>query len=612
MSPELVLSPKFSLNADSTADGLLPVESLASVDTSHAKMAAVSEALRCNDLSRLQLLARGPGGLARTLDRAAIWRRFLGIPAPRAAAPEDQVEPVLSDPLLNHSSQDFLAFNDLPPHKDEPQVMLDIRRLFTILSHLNAFNLESNSSYTAILSLDDIEAMRKRLFCLITRVLRTYPSLNYYQGYHDVASVVLFVCNDCPNSSDDDAFVMLEKLTLLHLRDFMISDISLTINHLKLIPLVLQHADPFLFALISRTSNSYMSTDGTYYDYKFLPALLSILTLYSHDLSNFNHLLEVFDLVLSYNSVAVSVYLYAAALIYFKPRILKSLAVEHSSTEDFEPDMLDKDLLHSLLSPSSLFADISDENLAEIVRLSESLITRHDIEHLPNSDVTFDVWFKEFNNKSVLLTSSQIGQPISASIISAKEIESLLRIQEDQQSAESSNDAKMLQVAFDNLDSMANSIDSYAETQSPSSIFSSSLVSLTAASSSLNNTLVATSSTILKKIRALKDPGDEAPYKGPSALAHFYRLSLTIGFVGFCLHFLIKQTELAPLLRGPVMDTFYVLKNNIPTVNHAMINNMVTNAVSAVREYGPVREMATAGQIGLGSLRSSIFAMVHP
>ena len=73
---------------------------------------------------------------------------------------------------------------------------------------------------------------------------------------------------------------MLENLAIYHLRDYLISDINLSINHLRLIPTILEIVDNQLFQLIKQTSNSSIQSQGLNYDYKFYQALSSILTIY--------------------------------------------------------------------------------------------------------------------------------------------------------------------------------------------------------------------------------------------------------------------------------------------------------------------------------------------
>lgn len=505
---------------------------------------------------------------------------------------------------------DIFSMNDLPPHKDEAQVMLDVKRLFTVISHYNSFNLVTHSSYTTIFSEEDIEAMRKRLFCLIIRILRKYPSLNYYQGFHDIAGVVLLVCNESSESSDEEAFRILEVLTLNHLRDFMIQDISLTINHLKLIPLIVEAADPEMFDLMKNINNTYCATGGTFYDYKFLPALLSILTLFSHDLVNTHHLMHIWDYILGHGSVVASAYLYAAFLMNSKAIIFKELGL----TEDVTYEVIDLDLAHSLLSPKSILSDISELELLKTLEDTTNLIEMHPIDKQANSSNTFDVWFKRFNCNSVVMTSSKLSQiQLEKKYIpTPDELETLLNLQEAEQQRESANDADILQQAFDQIDSLSTSINSSFDDESTKLSISSSLMSLKAVSSSLNHTLINSSSNLLRKLTSHEEGTGGGHNPNRDFTLSIYKLSLTIGFVGVLLHFLLKQSEFGNILRLSPKGALHTVAKQVSTfgeTNLIKIMNGVSSAVNTAKEYGPIRDLTDITQVGLKSLKRSIYTM---
>ncbi|KAI5958506.1 GYP8 [Candida pseudojiufengensis] len=346
---------------------------------------------------------------------------------------------------------------DLPPHKDEEQVKLDIQRSFTILSHIQqqtissssssskhdtpcsnlpnhsdddddgendhfSETMEKGSSFATIFSSSDINNLKKILLNLIIKVLRKYPSLDYYQGYHDIASIVLLICysnenkissshhqesttsittSSIENNIDQElAFRILEKLTIYHLRDFMISDINLSVNHLKLIPTILELCDDQIFELIKQTSQSYnINQKEKFYDYKFYQGLSSILTLYSHDLSNLNHILIIWDFILSNNSVLISSYIYASSLIILKPKIWEFLQLEK---DQMEFSGIDHDLVHTVLSPSNLFDGLSDQDLSKILSKSIDLLT----DFPANNTLNYKKWFETYNDHSVLNNTS--------------------------------------------------------------------------------------------------------------------------------------------------------------------------------------------------------------
>ncbi|OBA19236.1 hypothetical protein METBIDRAFT_13539 [Metschnikowia bicuspidata var. bicuspidata NRRL YB-4993] len=513
------------------------------------------------------------------------------------------------------SDHGLFSVNDLPPHKDEAQVMLDVKRLFTEMCQYHSFNVGGQSSYTTILTTEDIDILRKRLYCLVIRVLRKYPTLNYYQGYHDIASVVLLVCDEGRESSDENAFCILEALTINHLRDYMIQDISLTTNHLKLIPLLIENTEPVLFELLKHANNNYIATDGMYYDYKFLPALLSILTLFSHDLTNGNLLLLAWDFILGHGSITASVYIYAAILIHYKSIILDELGLEDNC--DFEN--IDSDLAHSLLSPASLFSNLNESTFIEVLQSAAELIQYHDLECLPNSSETFDIWFKNFNSDSVIMTSSRLRRvPYLRGLVSQTpnpdEIKALIATQESQQQGELLHEAGLLQKAFDQVDSLATLVNSeFGDAESSRLSLVSSFMSLKAVSSSLNETLINSPSNFLKKITSLEGDGDRNRHWPKINLGlSIYKLSLTIGFLGFILHFLVKQSEFGALFKLSTKSAFQTAARYVETfgeTNFIRVVNRLSSAVTNIKELGPVKDLADITQVGLGSIKRSIYTM---
>lgn len=481
------------------------------------------------ELESLRLLARLPFGLVSSNIRTRAWARLLGIGA--SVSHDDES---FHDPLL---------LNELEPHKDEEQVLLDIKRLFTIMSHVNSL-LAINALYTTILSPDDIVAMRKQLFFLVARVLRKHPSLHYYQGYHDIASMIFLVCRDAGDDTGNLAFDLLENLSLYHLRDFMLRDIGLSINHLKLVPAILEQADKPLFELIRQTSNSWMATNGLYFDYKFFQGLSSILTLFSHDLENLKLALVIWDFVFSYDSVVVCVYIYVSVLIHFKRTIFSDLGVE----EDLVTLSVDPDLVHSLLSPASLISQVTEANIGAILHLAEGLIEKHPPDLLAE---TFGVWFGEFNTKSVLMTTSRLGC-VNNSLPKATvdSLELLLAEQESQQAAEAAHEAELFQSAMEQ-ESLSNSA-----TLVDSSIYGlllSSLLSLTAASSAINQKLIDSPSVLLRKLRDVAE-NKKAPFFS------YYRLSFAVGVVGLAAHLLLRLYDFRDLTHFLVGEWKQVLQ----------------------------------------------------
>lgn len=551
--------------------------------TKDLKIQAILEALDKDNLKVVAEYARSSDGLINNNLRQRVWPLFLDSVAYKSSTDKsDSVTATLNG----------LSTNDLPPHKDENQVLLDIRRLFTVLSHFNSISgPNAAASYTAVLSADDIDRLRKRLFSLIVRVLRNHPCLDYYQGYHDIASVVLLVCSDSGSSANDDslAYSMLEALSLCHLRDYMISDIGLSVNHLKIIPLVAEHADPVLFNLMRYSNSSFIMSNGSYYDYKFYPALLSILTVFSHNLTNFSQLLMLWDFVLSYQSIAVSMYIYLSALQYRKPQILSELNIDplhaHASNAFAH---VESDKIHSLLSPASLFAHVSDHDLVMILKNARSLIADYPLASLDKSSKTFGQWFGNFNKSSVLLNTSTLAPVPKVNILEETSLADLIDQQEMEQHDETVFDSEIFQKMLE-LDSMAESVTSFEGDVSSSSrmnLLSSSISSLAGASSAINGKLLANgSSALLKHLfsnSSLEKSKNEKPSFLTFLLLNFYRIGITVGLLGFLVHYLLKNSDSNMKL--------YVMDRVRPFLLTACLSDILATlrqtALAATRELG--------------------------
>jgi len=100
------------------------------------------------------------GGLVNNSLRCKVWPKLLDI------APEDEE--------VDHMTLIW-------KHRDWEQVERDIERS---LFKLTGGNLEL------------LQQKRKELANIINAILSTNPDLNYFQGYHDIASVLLMVCGE--------------------------------------------------------------------------------------------------------------------------------------------------------------------------------------------------------------------------------------------------------------------------------------------------------------------------------------------------------------------------------------------------------------------------------
>lgn len=245
------------------------------------------------------------------------------------------------DPNVSDESWKMLA-----PHKDEDQVRLDVERAFV-------YYPQYSSDKERIFN-------KERLSDLILSVLRRYPYIHYFQGYHDIAQVFLLVLPPRLRCA------AVSRLSLLRIRDFMLPNLKAAISQLRLIPSILYAADPKLWAHLSHTEPFF--------------ALSGTLTMYAHDIQSQNEITRLFDVLLAREPV-FSVYMFAQIVINRRAELFE--------TEPDEPEML-----HSILSklPQPL-------NLEDLITSTSQLFDRHPPEKLGRA------WKVGISEHSVLKTA---------------------------------------------------------------------------------------------------------------------------------------------------------------------------------------------------------------
>jgi TBC1 domain family member 20 len=172
---------------------------------------------------------------------------------------------------------------------------------------------------------------------LITSVLRTYPELCYFQGYHDVATVLLLALGE------PDSRPALARLSLLRIRDFMLPTLTGAVIQLHLVPALLRQSDPALA--------SYLPPDPFY-------ALSATLTLFSHLVGDYPSIARTFDFLLA-TPASAPVYLYVAAI-----------RLRRHELEELDPH--DHDMLHFTLTKMP-----QDMDFDALVRDAQGLLTAH-------------------------------------------------------------------------------------------------------------------------------------------------------------------------------------------------------------------------------------------
>ncbi|KAJ3476905.1 hypothetical protein NLG97_g8986 [Lecanicillium saksenae] len=105
------------------------------------KQDAIRVACAVADVAELQRLAESAGGFLTDSLRRLAWPILLGLPAPKTDDNDDEPLPA--------SEGDAGGWKELPRHRDEDQVQLDVNRSFVYYPHGNyhhpAFRIEASS-----------------------------------------------------------------------------------------------------------------------------------------------------------------------------------------------------------------------------------------------------------------------------------------------------------------------------------------------------------------------------------------------------------------------------------------------------------------------------------
>ncbi|WAR52951.1 hypothetical protein PtB15_2B379 [Puccinia triticina] len=319
------------------------------------------------DLALLRRLALGPGGFSQPAALLARLRQLLA-DSPQLEPPSTTLLEAL-DPAVCHrkllwslvlgvplhasrkkEEEEAAGETTAEAHRDERQVELDINRSFVYYpqrEHPPGFlidaviELRTTGQGFADISAPVKQELRATLSRVIVTILRRFPKLNYFQGYHDIVSIFLlnFLALDPDQASgaldgparDEDLWLLeetVQKFTLHRIRDSLTSDLSPIMGYLRYTQVLLEQEDPGLAALISQSSS--------------LPlfSLSWILTLTAHDLRSLGVVSRVFDFLLCHPPVMIC-YL-ACAICLSKTAEVAGLVREAEA----EGGPVDLDLVH--------------------------------------------------------------------------------------------------------------------------------------------------------------------------------------------------------------------------------------------------------------------------
>ncbi|KAG5983838.1 hypothetical protein E4U55_006988 [Claviceps digitariae] len=250
------------------------------------KTDAIREACKWRDVSRLRSLAESADGFLSDELRRLAWPVLMGL----SSEPHE-----CSTDSHGDGTDGECGWENLPRHRDEEQVQLDVDRSFVY--------------YPTDKSKANMIKCKSELSTLILEVLRRYPYLCYFQGYHDICQVFLLVLQPPWRAS------VVARLSVLRIRDFMLPSLEPTTAQLRLLPDLLAKADPKL--------RQHIATIEPFY------ALAGTLTMYAHNIQAYRDIARLFDVFLAREPV-FTIYVFAQIVINRRDEVL----------DIKEPDML--------------------------------------------------------------------------------------------------------------------------------------------------------------------------------------------------------------------------------------------------------------------------------
>ncbi|KAK1157668.1 TBC1 domain family member 20-like isoform X1 [Acipenser oxyrinchus oxyrinchus] len=236
------------------------------------KMAEISQALTASpvDVAALRRMAISEGGLLTDEIRCKVWPKLLNIQ---------------TDDLLDKPGAALRENN-----KDYQQVLLDVRR--------------SLRRFPPGMPDEQREGLQEELIDIILQVLLGNPQLHYYQGYHDIVVTFLLVVGE------KLATALVEKLSTHHLRDFMDPTMDNTKHILNYLMPIIERVNPEVHDFMQRAEV------GTIF------ALSWLITWFGHVLSDFRHVVRLYDFFLACHPL-MPIYFAAVIVLYRETEVLE-------------------------------------------------------------------------------------------------------------------------------------------------------------------------------------------------------------------------------------------------------------------------------------------------
>lgn len=325
------------------------------------KEKTIQRAVCLGDLNLLRTLARSRLGLVTNELRREIWpvllrgsiKKLDSVDTTSSGQITDaNITGIVNDDISrlnnigssnsnNTTKSTLVDWHNLPSHPEEDQVQLDVDRSFVF--------------YPTNLDTEKRMLLQQDLRDLIVCVLRRNPHLSYYQGYHDVAQVILLIFGS------DASAEILEMLSLAYLRDFMLPDLTATLQHLRLLPTILSQEDPSLGELLGQIGEPFF-------------ALSPILTLFAHHIRSQQDICIVFDFILGSGTASLPLYMLAVMILEEKTNFEKLRPNDHDSQHLMLSNMADNfagDWFEIAKKASNLQEKISLESLPPWSQISK-------------------------------------------------------------------------------------------------------------------------------------------------------------------------------------------------------------------------------------------------
>ncbi|XP_056403405.1 TBC1 domain family member 20 isoform X2 [Hyla sarda] len=273
------------------------------------------------DVATLRRMAISEGGLLTDEIRCQVWPRLLNVSTeelPPPPGPELRVN-----------------------NKDYEQVLLDVRR--------------SLRRFPPGMPLKEREDLQEQLIDIILQVLGRNHQLHYYQGYHDIVVTFLLVVGG------PLATLLVDKLSTHHLRDFMDPSMDNTKHILNYLMPIIELVNPALYDFMVRAEV------GTIF------ALSWLITWFGHVLSDFRHVVRLYDFFLACHPL-MPIYFAAVIVLHREAEVMEcecDMASVHHLLSQIPQDLPYETLISKAgdlfvqFPPSELSREASQQHQAE-------------------------------------------------------------------------------------------------------------------------------------------------------------------------------------------------------------------------------------------------------